>query len=123
MASEITVTESLGVKTGYLDDSPAIVTRKFNLSATPPVMAGGIHSIGTTHEALPMGDVSTAGWAHFENLDATNFVQVGVDVAATFYPFLKLKPGERGLGRLGTNAPYVKADTAAVKLKWRIYND
>lgn len=124
MANEITVTESLGVKTGYLDDSPAVVTRKYNLSATPPLMAGGIHTIGfAAHEALPMGDVTTAGWGHFENLDTTNFIEIGKDVGGTFHGVLKLKAGERFPCRLGINAPYAKSDTGAVKLRWRIYND
>jgi hypothetical protein len=38
-------------------------------------------------------------------------------VAATFYPLLKLKPGEVAVCRLATTTFYAKANTAAVNLE------
>ncbi len=69
-----------------------------------------------------MQDVSTLGVALFRNLDATNYVEVGIDVAAAFYPFVKLLPGEAWPMRMGTLAPYAKANTAAVRLQYDIYD-
>lgn len=90
--------------------------------ASAPNVASGVPTIGfSAHEALVMQDVASAGWARFQNLDATNFVQIGVDSTGTFVPFLKLLPGESVFCRLGTNAPYAKADTAAVKLDYEIF--
>lgn len=123
MANEITVTGTLTVRKGYLDSSRSR-SRSHTLNAASPAKASGIASIGfAAHEALPMGDVATAGWARFENLDATNYVQIGVDNTGTFIPVIKLMPSECVIVRLATNAPYAKANTAAVKLDYEIYDD
>lgn len=94
-----------------------------DFTATAPYVTSGSVSIGTTHEALVMQDVSTAGLARFENLDTTNYVEIGVLVSSTFYPFLKLKAGEFQFVRLGTSAPYAKANTAAVRLDYEIFQE
>lgn len=123
MANEISVTTNLAVRSGNLQYSRS-GNRSFDLVASSPAKASGIASIGfAAHEALPMADVGTAGWARFENLDATNYVQIGVDVAAAFVPVIKLKPGEIAVCRLATNAPYAKAAVAAVKLDYEIFED
>jgi hypothetical protein len=41
-------------------------------------------------------------------------------VSGTFYPFGKLLPGEVALLRLGTSAPYARADTAAADLEFGV---
>jgi hypothetical protein len=123
MANEISVSLQLSIRSGNLEYSRS-GSRSFSLVASAPAKAAGIASIGfAAHEALVMQDVATAGWARFENMDATNFVRIGVDSTGTFVPFLKLKPGEIAVCRLGTNAPYAKADTAAVKLDYEIFED
>lgn len=123
MANEISVSGTLGVRKGYLN-AMRNQGRAFTLNAASPAKAAGIASIGhSAHEAIPMGDVSTAGWAWFENLDTTNYVEIGIDVSSAFHAFLKLKPGEFALVRLATNAPYAKANTAAVKLDYEIFED
>lgn len=102
-------------------DIPAGRLRPDQASA---LLVSGSPSIGfAAHEALPMGDVVTAGWAFFQNLGPTNFVLIGIDIAGAFHQFAKLKAGEAGLIRLGTNAPYAKADTAAVNLLYLILAD
>lgn len=124
MANEITVSAKLNVTKGSLSDSRSL-SGSFTLAADPPLKIGGIASIGTSsHEALPMGDLTTAGWCYFKNLDGTNYVQIGTDVSSSFVPFLKLKAGEpAGPLRLGTNAPYAKANGANVALQYEIYED
>jgi hypothetical protein len=78
-------------------------------------------TVGTTHEALALGDVTTPGWSVFTNLDATNFVEIGIDVTGTFHPFVKIKPGvEHPPVYLNTTAPYARADTADVELDYTI---
>ena len=121
MADEISANASLRVLKGYLDLTRAPAPVRATMAGAH--MSAGVNSIGfAAHEALPVsGDVATAGWAFFRNLDATHFVQVGLDVAAAFVPFLKLLPGEfAGPVRLATTAVYAKADTAAVALDWMI---
>ena len=118
MAQEINVSVSLSATKGYLSES--VVT------AVNPDMAGtrsfaNVQAIGTTHEVLVVNaDIATAGWAYFRNLDATNYVELGVVVAATFYPFAKLKAGVPQLIHLSSTAIYAKANTAACDLKYII---
>jgi len=121
--SDINLTGNLILTKGNLKRT-LTTTRGFDFVATAPTRAAGVASIGfAAHEAIVMGDVSTAGWARFENLDSTNYVQIGIDVGAVFYPFVKLKATEFCFLRLGTNAPYAKANTAAVQLDYEIFQD
>lgn len=75
-----------------------------------------VQNIGTTYEAIAVGDLATVGFAFFKNLDATNYVEVGGENSATFVPVLRLLPGETaGPVRLSV-APHARANTAAVNL-------
>jgi hypothetical protein len=108
---------SLSIAKSYSDD--------VDLAAAAPNMAGGTQAIGfAAHEAIALGDVATNGWAFFRNLDATNFVEIGLDVGATFYPLVRLNAGEAAVLRLAQGvAPYAQADTGAVVLeKWILDN-
>ncbi len=121
MANEIQVTTRLKVTKSYL------ALDKY--ASTSPTMTGTHYStaaqtIGTTYEALGINaDVATAGWAFFRNLDTTNYVEVGVEVAAAFYPLIKLKAGEAAIVRLATSSVFAKANTAAVNLEWMVVED
>jgi hypothetical protein len=60
--------------------------------------------------------------AVFENLDANNYIEIGIQVTGTFYPFLKLLAGKQaGPMWLGTAAPYARANTGNVKLFYIMY--
>mgnify|MGYP003134299256 FL=1 len=86
-----------------------IVTR--DVKAVPTTAAG---------TALDLASISTQGFAHFVNLDSTNYIEIGVQVSSTFYPFVKLKAGEACLLSLGTSAPYARANTASVNLDFTV---
>jgi hypothetical protein len=73
------------------------------------------------HVALGIGDLSTPGFGVFQNLDDTNYVEVGIDVGGSFYPFLHLLPGEADLCRVAISALYAKANVAPVKLFYILY--
>jgi hypothetical protein len=97
-----------------------------SVSATQSTAAlmRNVQSISNSaHSALDLGSVVTPGFAVFQNLDSTNYIEVGIDVTGAFYPFLKLKAGEQGIVRLGISAPYAKANGAAVSLFYVIYAD
>jgi len=121
MANEITYSFNILLKNGNLNDQFASSSKTADQSAANLIR--NVQNIGTTEEALALGDVATPGFAVFQNLDGTNFVEVGSYVAGTFYPFLKLKPGEMQMVRIGVAAPYAKADMAAIDLFYIIYND
>ena len=123
MADEISIATTMVVRKGYLDWTRQR-SRSYSLVSSAPAKAGGIISVGTTHEALPMADVASAGWARLENVDATNYIEVGVVVSGTFYPLLKLKAGECYPVRFSPSATiYVKANTADALLDYDLFDD
>lgn len=119
--ADITISSNFSVSKGSLKRTYSR-NDTADFVASSPSVASGAPSIGTTHEALVLQDVSSLGWARFENLDATNYIEVGVVVSSTFYPFLKLLAGEYAFVRLGSAiVPYAKANTAACKLDYEIF--
>lgn len=120
MASELTVSASLGFAKGTVNETMAVSGVTLNVTGTKFVRA--VQSIQiTTAEALVIGEIGTAGWLFVQNTDATNFVTIrnglnGADV-------VKLKAGEACLFRLATNAPYMLADTAAVVVHYMVVED
>lgn len=124
MADEITINLRLQVTKGNLThrEDPGVLS----VTMTGSNGTGGIQNIvagGTAGETLTMGDTGTAGWSFFRNTDSVNFVEIGIQVAGTFYPFVKLKAGESCLLRLGTNTPYARSNTATTNLQYFIVSD
>jgi len=83
----------------------------------------GRQSVGTSQEALNLGDVAAGGWCFIINRDATNYVKVRPATGAT--DLIRIKAGEFALFRLdaGAAAPFVIADTAAVEIQYLILVD
>jgi hypothetical protein len=123
VADEIKLTVSLTLANGSLADSFAPGEQK--ITQTTKRMHKRVQAIPTTAAgtALDIGAVVTLGYGYARNLDANNYIEIGVQVAAAFYVFVKLKPGESSGFRFGTNAPYARANTAAVDLLYGIYED
>lgn len=117
MANEISASGSLRCTNGTFTYNRS-TSKTINQAASG--MASGVQKVGTTHEAIGVTDLTTPGWSQFTNLDSTNYVELGVVVSATFYPFAKLLPGESWVGRLGTATPYAKANSAEVKMQYDI---
>jgi len=125
MANEITASITLSVINGNASFSRKVSGQKFDQAASGG--AGTQQEIGfAAHEAIDIGDVGTEGWCYFRNLDDTNFVEIGVDVAAAFKPMIRLEPGEFTVFRASPVAGatlYAQADTAAVQLEYHISED
>jgi hypothetical protein len=117
MANELTLTLSMSASKGFLVSRSAASLRR---DISGDSYAAGVQAIGfAAHEAVVIAaEVATAGFCWFKNLDATNFVQIGVDVGAAFYPLVKLLPGDCAIVPLATTTLYAKADTAAVNLEF-----
>ena len=100
-------------------------TLSITQNTAAPCVSGGTQTIDfAAHEALVVTGLTTLGVAWFENMDDTNFVEIGVDVGGTFYPFQRINPGEAWPIRLSQSATvYAKADTAEVILKREIHDD
>jgi hypothetical protein len=71
-----------------------------------------VQNIGTTAEALVLGDLANAAFVLFKNLDATNYVEVDAASAMTSFP-QKVLPGGFILLSPETITIYAKAHTAA----------
>jgi hypothetical protein len=90
----------------------------------------GIQNIGfAIWEAIDVGaeiTIGNIGYTVFQNLDATNYVQIGVWTGAAFVPGQRLLPGEISISRWSQSLislPYAYANTAAVNLFYTIYAD
>lgn len=118
MANELTYQFQTLLNNGLLSDAFASGSKAVDQSSA--FLIRNVQTIATSAEALDMGDVTTAGYAIFQNLDDTNYVEIGV---SGFTAFIRLQPGEMALVPLATNAPYAQANTASVDLFYVIYSD
>jgi hypothetical protein len=75
-----------------------------------------IQDVGTTAEALVLGDLTTVGAVFIKNTDATNYVEIDSASAMDKFP-QKLLPGESMILRPQTVTIYAKANTAACALQ------
>ena len=92
------------------------------VTVTGNEFAHNVQTIGTTAEAIDVGDVGTAGYCAFQNLDSTNFVEIGREDTGTFRAVVKLKAGEFAILRSGATL-YAKADTASCNLECWVFED
>lgn len=125
MADEITYSGRLKAVKGNIN----VLREHLNktVTMTGDALSHQVQDIPTTASgtALDIGAaVGTEGYAMFINLDSTNFVQIGVENAGTFYPAIKLKAGESaGPLRMGSELTHAVADTATVPLEFFILED
>jgi hypothetical protein len=122
MANEGTATASLKVVKGTGDalwNFNESFSDLFDVSGTEAIC--NIQIVGTTTEAIQLGDVTTAGLFVAKNLDTTNYVEFTVESDGTSC-LAKLKAGEICLFRCSA-APYGKANTAAVRIKYLLIED
>ena len=77
-------------------------------------------AVGTSEEALGLGDISALGYCILINRDATNFINVKTATGGTI--FARINAGEFAAFRFGSGvtAPFVIADTAACQLDYLI---
>lgn len=119
MANELTYQFQTLLNNGSLSDSFASNSQSVDQASA--FLIRNVQTIGfAADEAIQLGDVTTPGYAVFQNLDDTNYVEIGV---GSFTAFMKLKPGELAICRLSTTAPRAQANTADVDLFYIIYSD
>jgi len=116
MSDEITVSCSLRLTNGDLKESRS--ANSVRADQTNQKSIGGVQAIGTVEEAITVGDLATTRFAYFRNLDATNYVEIGVKPAFTFYPLLLLSAGDPPqLIKIASGVTlYARAHTAAVNI-------
>jgi hypothetical protein len=123
MANEITITQTLLLKNTTLTWDPKLGTQ--NIDQAVPGVSDQTQTIPTSQTALNVStEIATLGVALIKNLDETNYIQIGLVVSATFYPFARIKPTEAYPLRLEPGVTYyAKAHTASVKLRFAVLND
>jgi hypothetical protein len=115
MANEITGSVSITAS-----KNGAAVSASATIAATMSgeQMISNVQIIGTSSEALVLGDVTTIGYVYLKNLDATNFVSISVlATAVAGTSFTKLLPGECCLFKAVSTTITAIADTSAVNLQ------
>lgn len=123
MADEITVNGSVAYSdvdgtefTMSIEDFVAsIATKKFVHAKV---------SVGTSEEAIPLGEVVSLGWAMFKNWDATNYVEVRAATGAA-NDIIKIPPlGSAGPFHFGSDvtAPFWVANTGACLCEYAIFS-
>jgi hypothetical protein len=119
MADEITVRTYLKYDNGT--NRPVIwAEEELTHDITGNAVFQGVQNIGTSAEALDLGDIAIAnvGWCVMKNLDSTNFVRIGDNTPAYL---LRLNAGETCVFRFDQSiVTGIKliADTAAVDVQY-----
>jgi hypothetical protein len=123
MANEITITNGIRIEKGNLRVQRDVLTT--NRDLTGGRVQFSVQNIAVTATNIDTGDLTTAGWAMFRNLNATHFVDVGpLDGSNNLVSFIRLRPGDRhGPVRLQSLTLAAIANTASVDLEVLIAED
>lgn len=94
-----------------------------NVSTLTPTVSGSqwmdnVQNIGTSEEAILLGDVAAGGYMFVQNLSTTNFISLRQATGAA--NFIKLLAGEWAIFRLSVDAtaPFAIADTGACDVRF-----
>ncbi len=114
MANEITVQCQLKVDNGnsHYINAPS---QYFATQTTRNGPSPGAVTVTTGGVTISLSQIASPGMARLTNSDATNFVRVGLYISSTFYPMLKLKPGETQVLRLSSDVLTANAGAAVVR--------
>jgi len=116
MANEAIVSVSLQFKKGNVDHTLSDAAKTFDVTGTRYIRA--VQNVGTSEEALDMGDITDPGWAYFRNLDSSNYVEIRAATGDT--ACIRINAGESCCFRLIATAPFVIANTGAIDLEYMI---
>ena len=125
MANELEITMQLK----YAKDDVAVDTGRisFKVDVSGGKVLTAVQEIGTSQEAITLGDVSEGGWFAIQNLDAANFVDISGDGATDDVALVRLKAGEAAMFRMSADVGAGKftaaADTAAVDVRYWVFDD
>ena len=117
MANELTISTAIG----YSKSNDTVnKSHSKQITVAGSVRASGVQSIATSETALDLGGVTAVGIVFLQNLDPTNYVEVGTTTAVYA---VKIKAGEAFVFRSDGNTVYCKASTAAVKVAYEVFSE
>lgn len=101
MADEIRLTASLQIRKDFLDYRSTPNSFKADMSVAKGPSPGAIR-VDTDGTDVNLSELAQPGMCFIQNLDATNFVMVGIWEPDTslFYPLFDINPGEFMIGRI-----------------------
>lgn len=114
MVKEIIASNSLSFSKGGKSDSKVKSGMQIDMTGDNYVRLQ--QTIGTSAEALFLGDIVTPGWISISNQDATNYVTIRSGSGGQ--DLVKIMPGETQEFRLATTTPYAVANSAPVKVDY-----
>ena len=121
MANELTMSGSLAYEDA--NGASAVIDKlAAQVSLTTTKFTRAQISVGTTEEAIPLGEVTSLGWAMFVNRDATNYVEIR-SASGAGNDIIKVPAGKSaGPFHFGSDvtAPYIIANTAACLVDYLI---
>lgn len=121
MASEISVALAMVARKG--GTVAGLDLGKISITWTGNNTLHNRQTVGTTEEALVLGDCGAGGWLILVNRDAANYVKVRP--ATGVADLVRLRAGEGACFRLdaGATAPFVIANTAPCELEYVLLED
>lgn len=121
MANEIQLSVALAAAKGGIEEALKLLNAVFSMTGTR--MKSETVSVGTSEEAIPLGECGSAGWFMAWNHDAANFVELRVATGGT--KFAKMRAGEPCIFRWGSgiSAPFWIADTGACLVEYLLIED
>lgn len=116
-ANEITLNASLSYEDSEMDDPVSLELEDILKTVTTKRITRAKQNVGTSEEAINLGDVSSPGYALLINRDTTNFINLKVATGGAIFARLDRSNGF-ALLKLGSGAqvPYAIADTAACQM-------
>lgn len=121
MANELSYSVNASYASGYGKDSVSTGTK--TVTQATQLIAAGIQDVGTSAETLATGDVGTnGGYLWMCNLDTTNYVQHGPD-STGLVVYGILHAGHHCWLEIDAGVTIkVKANTAACKVQYKLFN-
>lgn len=118
MASELALSGLTVAFTKANVPSVSFTAGSLSITVSGTQIMDNVQSIGTSEEAILLGDVAAGGYWFVQNMDGTNFVELRSGTGAT--DFIKLLAGEWAIFRTSADAsaPFAIADTAACNVRF-----
>lgn len=121
MAAEVVLSGSLEFDNGTIADALSKAGLRLDSSGTQYIK--NVQSVGTSEEAIILGEVTAPGHYMAINLDNTNFVTLHQATGANSFAELEAKGGFAIFKwSVASTAPFIKADTAACKVAYLLLN-
>lgn len=119
MANELTMSASLNFADSEDTDETLAALEKV-LSISTKLYNKCKHNVGTSEEAMKLGEVASLGYCLIINRDSTNFVEVRAATGGT--KIIKVRAGKVALFEFGSGvtAPYIIADTNPCQTEYMI---